>query len=246
MMTSLHGIFTHGIYAHVPRFSEGGRPKTTLRFLIYDYLRSNAATDMVTLSLLAANLAKVSPAKFAYINPAKHWIAPLPFLLKLAIVRLFTDLGFYAGHRALHHRSLYWIHRYHHSHFKPVLATNFHFSPLDLFVEAAFPVILGLGTMDALGIRTTQLENALIIGYVGWHEQGSHCGKPLPTITYFPPLAPLYQLFFGPVDANNVRHHDLHHALLNCNYGITIWPDVVMGTRRTACDPEAKLVAQSS
>merc|ERR1712113_700345 len=71
----------------------------------------------------------------------------------------------------------------------------------------------------------------LVFAYILWHQVGSHCGKALPCVTYFPPLAPLYQLLIGPVDRNNVKHHDIHHARLNCNYSITIWPDVIMGTR---------------
>jgi len=225
------GVVTHGIYSHVPRFGETGRPKTTLRYLIWDFMRSNFATSCGTVGPIAAIVAQQPARMFAHANPAKVKISPLGFMVKLAIVRVCVDVGFYLGHRALHHRSLYWVHRYHHSHYKPVIGTNFHFSPLDLLIEASLPVAFGLVTLDAIGLYSTTFEKSLLVGYIGWHEQGSHCAKPLPAVTYFPPFAPLYQLLLGPVDKHNVRHHDVHHSLLNCNYGITIWPDIVMGTR---------------
>ena len=72
-------------------------------------------------------------------------------------------------------------------------------------------------------------------GYIQWYEIASHSGKEVPTVSYFPPLAPLYTAAqaLGPgVDARNVAFHDRHHGLVKCNYGITQWCDMLMGTRR--------------
>lgn len=238
---SLQGLYTHGIYGHLPHFSDEGRPHTSFPSLVKDYVQCLVPQQLFTVSLVALAFAKAPQHQFAKDFQMKAAISPVSFLFKYAIMRFFVDIGFWGGHRVLHHKSFYWIHRYHHTHYKPVLGTNYHFSPIDIFVEAAFPVMLGLGFLEGFGVQTTQLEKTLMVGYVGWHEQGSHCGKRLPTITFFPPLAPLYQLLLGNVDHNNIRHHDLHHNILNCNYGITIWPDIVMGTRHA--DPEEKALA---
>lgn len=228
---AIQAFLTHYTYSDVPTFNGKHRPHSSLAYLVWDFVRSNLGQSVVSVATVSAAVALRGPQAFNQAVPAIDRIKPMIFLFKLAIMRACVDIGFYFGHRALHHRSLYWIHRYHHQHYRPTLDTNFHFSPLDVFIEAGFPVFLGLSTLEILGFKNSLLEASLLVGFIGWHEQGSHCGKPLPTVTYFPPLAPLYQLILGPVDKDNVRHHDIHHARLNCNYGITIWPDALMGTR---------------
>lgn len=210
-----------------------------------EYCMTVVPVDLFDTTILAAATAMMTRKDFDHAWRNRRFY-PLPFLVKLAVYRFFVDIGFWAGHRALHHPKLYWIHRWHHEHYRPTLLTNFHFHPLDLFIEAAFPVALALGALEVLQLTPTRFELNLLVGYGAWQEVGSHCAKPVPTVTYFPPLAPLYRLLLGDVDANMVKHHDLHHNLLNCNYGITIWPDMLMGTRvsdaasrRGSCSPTA-------
>ena len=64
------------------------------------------------------------------------------------------------------------------------------------------------------------------------YEIGSHSGKNVPTVTYFPPLTPLYHHLFGNIDARNVEFHERHHNKLHQNYGITQWVDLVVGTHK--------------
>lgn len=142
---------------------------------------------------------------------------------------------FYAGHRALHSRALWPLHRRHHEHATTALATNYHFHPLDLFVEAYVPVLAGLLATSAVGLKPTSFEIMLVVAHVFWYEIGSHGGKEVPTVTWFPPLAPLYTAALGySPDAHNVWHHERHHNLVSCNYGITQWPDMLMATRKVA------------
>jgi len=124
------------------------------------------------------------------------------------------------------------------------VATNFHFHPVDLFIEAVVPMALGRAALQAMTVQLTHFESNLISSYILWHEVGSHCGKPMPCVTYYPPLAPFYQLLLGNIDRNNVKHHDIHHAKLNCNYSISIWPDIVMGTRMV--DHRSSVVSDTS
>lgn len=71
-----------------------------------------------------------------------------------------------------------------------------------------------------------------MITYMNWYEIGSHSGKPVPTVTYFPPLAPLYNTLLGDVDKRNVEFHERHHNRLDQNYGITQWLDWLLGTHK--------------
>merc|ERR1712118_585627 len=82
-----------------------------------------------------------------------------------------------------------------------------------------------------LSLQPGRFEQSLILNYIIWHAASGHVGKPLPCVTWFPPLAPLYQLALGPVDRDSIKHHDVHHARLDCNYSISVWPDILMGTR---------------
>merc|ERR1711972_991487 len=118
-----------------------------------------------------------------------------------AVARLVSDAAFYLVHRALHTRLLYRWHKRHHEHTATALLTNFHFSAVDLFLEGAAPLFVGLAALQALGAKVSQAEGILISTYIQWYEIGSHSGKPVPTVTLFPPLAPLYRRLFGNVDA---------------------------------------------
>ena len=86
--------------------------------------------------------------------------------------------------------------------------------------------------MDALDIKSNRLEIMMFSAYVNWFEIGSHAGKPVPFVSYFPPLAPIYKAIFGNVDARNVEFHERHHNKIKQNYGITQWCDILFGTHK--------------
>lgn len=75
-----------------------------------------------------------------------------------------------------------WLrHKTHHEHNHPSVLTNQHFTVPDLFVEAYLPVIIGMVTLRyGVGWACNPLEEALVSGYIGWQEQCSHSGKPVP------------------------------------------------------------------
>jgi len=158
---------------------------------------------------------------------------PLQFVAKFALVRLVADIAFYLVHRVLHTRQLYpYIHKRHHEHKATGIYTNYHFTITDLLLEGFAPVFVSLQTLMLLKVPFSQYEQMLMTCYVQWYEIGSHSGKPMPTLTYLPPLAPLYRLLLGDVDRRNVEFHEAHHALTHCNYGITQWIDVVLGSAK--------------
>eukprot|EP00928_Gymnodinium_smaydae_P018470 TRINITY_DN17025_c0_g2_i1.p1 TRINITY_DN17025_c0_g2~~TRINITY_DN17025_c0_g2_i1.p1 ORF type:complete len:373 (-),score=31.18 TRINITY_DN17025_c0_g2_i1:84-1202(-) len=218
------------VYRHVEYFNGADRATPSLTAHGKDWSTCNMLVDTFNGLMLGMSIAAFT-RKQHYHAYVKRSFSPPSFLLKYAIVRICVDIFFWVGHRALHHPSLYWLHRRHHEHFRPSTATNFHFNPVDLWVEAVLPFMAGMMALNAVGLKLSRIETNLLSSYLVWHEAGSHCGKPMPCVTYFPPLAPLYQVFLGDVDQKNVKHHDVHHARLNCNYSIVIWPDILMGTR---------------
>ena len=127
-----------------------------------------------------------------------------------------------------------------HTHYTTALPTNFHFTATDLLLEAFVPLFIGMRFVDGvLGMPSSMLEVYLFTGYIQWFEIASHSGKEVPTVSYFPPLAPIYahEAALGPeCDARNVAFHDQHHGLVRCNYGITQWMDMLLGTRRMPGD----------
>jgi methylsterol monooxygenase len=160
----------------------------------------------------------------------------VPFLVKLVLARLVADVTFYVLHRALHTRALYGrLHKRHHEHKAPGLHTNFHFTAADLLIEGALPIVAALASLKPLlGTSPKPVELGLLHVCLQWYEIGSHSGKPVPTVSYLPPLAPLYRAILGDVDRRNVEFHHAHHQLTHCNYGITQWLDHALGTARLA------------
>lgn len=231
-------VLIEHVYAHVPHFSEASRKRSQrpMREFLGEWLRCNLLSHMLasaTMSLILT--AKPAPLYRASLIPRRLHLGP--FLRKLAVARLASDVAFYVVHRALHMKLLYWLHKRHHEHASTALVTNFHFSVPDLLLEGFVPLVVGLGALEGLGFKVSQFEGILIATYIQWYELGSHSGKPMPTVTIFPPLAPLYRLFLGPVDARNVEFHDQHHACRRCNYGITQWLDCLLGTAKMPPEP---------
>ena len=71
----------------------------------------------------------------------------------------------------------------------------------------------------------------LLFSHVAWHEAGTHLGKPLPVISMYPPLSILYNLFTNKEGRTAIEFHEVHHNRRHCNYGITQWIDMLMGSR---------------
>ncbi len=160
--------------------------------------------------------------------------SPQRMLLLLAISRLVIDIAFYIVHRALHIPFLFWcIHARHHEHQATGLTTNFHFSVLDLMLESFFPVFVAFQTVELIGLPANRFEQSVIACHALWYEIGSHCGKPVPTVSAFPPLRPLLTMVGLEMEGGqNVLYHETHHALRRCNYGITPWIDYCLGSFR--------------
>ena len=118
----------------------------------------------------------------------------------------------------------------HHKHFTTSLATNFKFTIPDIIIESTLPIFVGLLFLrNILKIKLSRKEVNLLMIYIAWHETGTHMGKPLQTISIYPPLSFLYREFFK-IDINPVKFHEIHHRRRDCNYGITSWIDYLLKT----------------
>jgi len=137
------------------------------------------------------------------------------FLRNYAILRVAVDVTFYWAHRMLHvHPWIYArVHARHHQHYQTNLRTNFHFGAVDLFLESAVPIGVGLAVLRFLcGAKMSRFELHLMQGYVAWHESGTHMGKPLNLISTYAPLSVLYHAVLPEIDARAIEFHETHRA----------------------------------
>lgn len=229
------------VYAHRRWFNAKQRAKPSYWEVLKDWFTCNLVTAVTANGFATYLLCRVLTERL-YARVVAEQSAPfrlVPFLCKLSIVRITCDITFYSLHRLLHVKGIYHrLHKRHHEHHACALATNVHFNWFDLLLEGFVPLYAGLQALSALSLTVNSFEQALLATYMQWYEIGSHSGKYLPTLTYMPPLAPIYQLVCGVdenghhVDETNIRFHETHHGLVKCNYGITQWIDALLGSRR--------------
>jgi sterol desaturase/sphingolipid hydroxylase (fatty acid hydroxylase superfamily) len=233
---AVQAVYIQYVYKHIPYFSDKGIPESSTNpaIALQEWATCNIPLHMFVAFLFTLVLVHIEDtsaiAKFA----APSELHVLPLLAKFLGIRVVTDITFYALHRMLHQPPFYaYLHKRHHEHFKTRIHTNFHFTIIDLFLEAFAPFMVGVGVLVASGVDFTLFEISVALVYIGWFEIGSHSGKAMPTVTYYPPLSILYNAIV-PIDANNVQFHETHHNLVKCNYGITQWLDIVLGTARSS------------
>ena len=275
-------LLIHHVYAHRPFFTEASRRRaehTPWQTQLSDWLRCNLPVHFFGAALYATIFTRLLTREQVLTHLSKTTRRqPFrlgPFLGRLAVVRVVADGVFYGVHRLLHTPPLYrLLHKRHHEHLQTALPTNFHFTVTDLLLEGFVPFFAGLSALERLeGQVCSPFEHFLLIAYIQWYEIGSHSGKSVPTVTYFPPLAPLYQAalrWLGggwlpsgsspngrgltgeggtmarSVDARNVAFHDDHHRLSRGNYGITQWIDYLLGTNARPSSARARKSADDN
>eukprot|EP00924_Labyrinthula_sp_SR-Ha-C_P015510 snap_masked-scaffold_4-processed-gene-1.30-mRNA-1 protein AED:1.00 eAED:1.00 QI:0/0/0/0/1/1/2/0/357 len=235
-------FLTNYVYKHIPHFSPRSKIQT-LPELIMDYSSCNF-TAVIGFSVLEAfvfndaikkgNLEFTQRTGITFDNwyalkPTHLLQRPFMFILKVWFTRMTTDFFFWLFHRALHLRSVYWLHKKHHEHVNPHIKTNYHFLALDLTLEAQLPILLAFILMEVIfpkDVFTDNFEGDLISYYLVQLEVLSHAGKAVPTMSLVPPIAPALFKF----DDWNPWFHELHHNVLKCNYSITPFWDWLFGT----------------
>ena len=157
------------VYAHLPYFHRvSSETRGTVWEMLKDWLTANARVHVFG-SCLAVALAEAGARRGGF------WLAPglaepgkmasalavrqgpfrlVPFLVKLAIMRVASDIVFYAAHWCLHLKGVYaLVHKRHHEHKETRIHTNFHFTALDLLLEGFLPVFTGLAVMKTPAVR---------------------------------------------------------------------------------------------
>ena len=212
-------LIINKVYARVPRYKAGGpAPVATWGSIAREFavtmapslLFGAAATAFGLTQLVALERADFDrivalSARPVFPDQATHLLA------RLALVRLAVDVAFYLFHYALHTKLLFGpLHRRHHEHRSPHVWTNYHFTAVDLFVEGFAPFGVGLAVLELVGLRCSRLEYLLLLSHIMWYEIGSHAGKPVPVVSYFPPFSLAYNFVWRVVwgapspDADNV------------------------------------------
>lgn len=104
------------------------------------------------------------------------------------------------------------------------------FTPLDVLVEAAVPIGVGLTVIGKLlGVPMGRFESNVMVSYHSWYDAGTHLGKNIPLVSMFAPFSLIYNQFWD-FDNKAIMFHELHHNKILCNYGITSWLDRLVGT----------------
>eukprot|EP00659_Diplonema_papillatum_P020174 gene20174-31019_t len=225
-------FFISYIYADVPSFAAAPDshqldPKKTL----LGYFRTMLPSQMVSSICVFLLAQAVPPQEYAAKSAATFDLGDIPFFLaKLLIMRVVADVTFYYFHRLEHTSWLYWMHKQHHVHKTcHVVGSNFNFHFLDLFLEGFLPIFMGLVVLQVLGIPTAPIEEDLLVTYLVYFSSGTHAGKAVPTVNWFPPLSFITRPL--GIDDATVLFHDNHHLVNNCNYGNSQWVDMLHGTR---------------
>lgn len=130
-------------------------------------------------------------------------ILVIPFYMFVA------DQWFYWTHRLGHHPLIYQgIHSVHHQWSHPVAVRAIYAHPLEHLVVNIGSIVVG-----PLLIPANFLIILFWVALTTWNAVSGHSGTDVP-------------------GSGNIVKHDLHHRLLNCNYGTLGLSDIMWGTER--------------
>jgi sterol desaturase/sphingolipid hydroxylase (fatty acid hydroxylase superfamily) len=135
------------------------------------------------------------------------------------------DFFEYWGHRALHIKKIYWIHKIHHDFMTPFAFSGAYAHPIEI-------IWLGLATFLPTFVLPCHLFTFYIwINVRQFDTAITHCGYELPG-NMFSLLGSLY---------GGTAFHDYHHTSFNYNFAsrFTFW-DKILGTYKHPEDSLAK------
>lgn len=140
------------------------------------------------------------------------------FILSIVIMVFLHDTYFYWAHRLMHHPKIYkYAHQIHHQSINPTPWAAFSFHPIEGFIEAGIvPIIVLIMPVHGLALFIFLLFSTVlnVLGHLGFeiYPKGFTKNK---------------WLWWN----NTSTHHNMHHSLFNCNYGLyfNFW-DRLMGT----------------
>lgn len=150
-------------------------------------------------------------------------------VVQFAFAIFFIDTWQYFLHRAMHMNKFLYkhLHSVHHRLYVPYAFGALYNHPIEGFILDS----LGAAAAEALSLMTTR-QAMLLFTLSTFKTVDDHCGYKLP----FDP--------FQVVTGNNADYHDIHHQIIgiksNFSQPFFIHWDVLMGTRLTRKDIEAK------
>eukprot|EP01064_Diplonema_japonicum_P010407 TRINITY_DN17664_c0_g1_i1.p1 TRINITY_DN17664_c0_g1~~TRINITY_DN17664_c0_g1_i1.p1 ORF type:complete len:291 (+),score=42.14 TRINITY_DN17664_c0_g1_i1:81-953(+) len=226
----LHLIISKHIYSDIPYLSKTPfKHEQGMWDTLVSWFWCNCVANGIALLLLIPMIMEQPPDLYEAQKTGAFDMFEF-YTQKLVIMRLIVDVLFYAAHRVEHLPFVYWVHKKHHSHTScHAVATNLNFHFIDILLEGFLPVFVGLQILIGIGYSLSFYEISLLFSYMLWYETGSHVGKEVPTVSYFPPLSIITRPL--GLEEHNVLFHDNHHTMNNCNYGITQWCDYLAGSR---------------
>jgi sterol desaturase/sphingolipid hydroxylase (fatty acid hydroxylase superfamily) len=163
-----------------------------------------------------------------YVHFNDHSVAYFVFTI-IAFI-LIHDTYFYWTHRFMHRKEIYkYVHRVHHLSTNPTPWAAFAFHPLEAVVEVGIvPLMMFLMPIHpfALLVWVLYQTGMNVLGHLGFElfPHGFTTGK----------ISKWH---------NTSVHHNMHHKLVTCNYGLyyNFW-DRIMGTNHAAYEQEFELV----
>ncbi len=133
------------------------------------------------------------------------------------------EFWFYATHRAMHHKSLYWIHREHHTAHvtQPLTALSFGLvERCSLLIGFFIPYIISSHYFQ--GVSYLALFLGIFVNFF-LNTLGHSNFDPFPKGHYRSPFSLLL---------NSPTYHSMHHARFNKHFGLyTPWFDALFKTR---------------
>jgi sterol desaturase/sphingolipid hydroxylase (fatty acid hydroxylase superfamily) len=144
-------------------------------------------------------------------------VGPGTIAVQFSIYFVLFDVCFYAIHRLMHSRALYWLHEFHHRSETPNPLTAFSFHPVEGLISGGFVVLMVY--LFEFHVYTVFAVNA----YGACQSVLIHCGHEMfPRRWYENKLSRLY---ISP------SYHDKHHSTYRYNFGgfTSIW-DRLFGT----------------
>lgn len=171
-----------------------------------------------------------------------HTESVLNFAYTFAIVFVWTEIWHYFSHRAMHHKSLLWIHREHHKSKVTNVISSMSFSFMEKFIFSA-GIIAPVAALSSV----MPISFYGIVGYYLFYFVTNALGH-----SNFEIREPGYaQTWIGKI-INTPTYHAMHHARYVKNYGLitstldrmfnTMWEDYdKVQSRAAAKQPLTKL-----
>lgn len=146
------------------------------------------------------------------------------FIFSIVLVMFLHDTYFYWTHRLMHHPALYnWVHRVHHLSHNPSPWAAMSFHPIEALLEAGIIAVVFFIPLHSLALFIFFTLSLMVnmLGHLGYEVYPKNFARH----------------WFGKWQ-NNATHHNMHHQLVRCNYGLyfNFWDSIMRTNHPTYLD----------